>query len=293
MARWAHWPRFVFTGLFVLTGSLAGGCGYIRSVAIGDLMAEVSKTTLQHDDVELVMQALPAYLLLMDSLIEADRDNAELLRAAAEGYTAYAMLVEISDPHRAASMFLRAKDYGAAALIARRPEIADSFSGPFSRFGDIEQHLHKNDLPYVFWAASSWGTWIGAHTESMAALADLPRVMLLMQWVLDRDETFHHGNAHVFLGVYHAALPPILGGDPERALSHFEAALTMTDGQDLMAFVQMARFYARQTFDRELYLCLLERVLASPLGNIPELTLQNAAAQRLARIMLRDVDVYF
>jgi hypothetical protein len=288
MARRAHW-----TFLFVFTGALAGGCGYIRSVAVGDFMAEVSETTRQHDDVDLVLQALPIYLLLMNSLIEADRDNAELLRAAAEGYTAYAILVEANDQQRAARMYLRARDYGTAALIARRPQLAEVFSGPFSGFGGIEQHLHKSDLPYVFWAASSWGAWIGAHTESMSALADLPRVMLLMQWVLDRDETFHHGNAHVFLGVIHAALPPILGGDPELSLSHFEAALTMTDGQDLMAFVQMARFYARQTFDRDLYVSLLERVLASPLGNIPDLTLQNAAAQRLARIMLADVDVYF
>ncbi len=289
MARWALW-----TFLCSFAGTLAGGCGYVRSVAIRDLMAEVAQTTLRHDDVDLVMEALPTYLLLMDNLIEADPGNAELLRAAAEGYFSYAILVETANPSRAAVLYLRAKGYGTAALIARRPAVADLLVGPFPQFENIAQHLHGSDVPFVFWAASTWGAWIAAHPDSMGALADLPRVMVLMEWVLDRDESFRHGSAHVFLGVYHAALPPILGGDPRRAQAHFEAALAMTDGQDLMVYVQMARFYARQIFDRDLYVSLLERVLASPVATtLADLTLQNAAAQSLARTMLADVDVYF
>jgi hypothetical protein len=127
----------------------------------------------------------------------------------------------------------------------------------------------------------------------MEALADLPRVIHLMRWVLDTDEDFRNGNPHVFLGVYHAALPPALGGDPEQALFHFERALAITADHDLMVRVQMARFYARQIFDRELYVRLLEQVIASPLDTVPELTLQNAIARRLAHRLLADVDVYF
>ena len=288
MNRWAHWSC-----LFVFVGTLAGGCGYIRSAAIGDLMEQVTRGTQQHDDVDLVMQALPTYLLLLDSLIDADPADVQLLRTAAEGYTSYAILVEVSDEPRAGRLFGRARDYGTAALVARRPAIADLLSGPVSGFGEVTQHLQQSDVPFVFWAASSWGAWINTHTGSMAALADLPKVMLLMQWVLDQDATYRYGSAHVFLGMYHAALPPILGGDPERAHSHFEKALAMANGQDLMAYVQVARFYARQTFDRELYVSLLEHVLTSEVATYPELTLQNAAAQRIARVMLAEIDVYF
>lgn len=298
MARRAHWfVRNALVGACALSGAftsgILAGCGYVRSVATAGLIEDVSKAALENGDVDLVMQALPTYLLLMEGLIRDDPHNAESLRAAAEGYTAYATLVEADNPRRAADLFARAKHYGTSALIARRPAIDGLLCGPFSGFAEIDNHLRESDLPYVFWAASSWGAWISAHTDSMAALADLPRVIHLMHWVLERDEGFRNGAPHVFLGVYHAALPPLLGGHPEQALSHFERALELTEGHDLMARVQMARFYARQIFDRELYVSLLEQVLATPVDTVPELTLQNAAAQRLARTLLKDVDVYF
>lgn len=270
-----------------------GGCSYIRTTATGGLVEDVSLAALKHDDVDLVLQGMPTYLLLLEGLIEGDRKNAELLRQAAEAYTGYATLIEAAESQRAAALLTHAREYGMAALVARRPAVARLVAGPFSEFEDIDRHLHKADLPYVFWAASSWGAWIGANLNSIAALADLPRVIHLMRWVIERDEHFRHGAPHVFLGVYHAALPPVLGGEPERSLFHFERALEITDGQDHMVRIQMARFYARQIFDRELYVELLEQVLSSPADGVAEFTLQNNAAKRLAETMLQDVDVYF
>ena len=289
MARGIHW---------ILRSLLAGacflaGCGYVRTMAARGLMEDVSQATLQHEDIDLVSQALPTYLLLLEGLIEGDPENAELLLAATEGYTSYALLVEAGDASRAAALYSRAMQYGRRTLIARRPATGELIDGPFSGFGEITNDLRQADLPYVFWAASAWGAWIGAHLSDMEALADLPRVIHLMRWVLDTDEDFRNGNPHVFLGVYHAALPPALGGDPEQALFHFERALAITADHDLMVRVQMARFYARQIFDRELYVRLLEQVIASPLDTVPELTLQNAIARRLAHRLLADVDVYF
>lgn len=283
--------------LLLLAMGLVGGCGTARSHVVHGLMEDVSQAAMLHDDVELVSQSLPTYLLLLDGLLQSDPGNAGLMRSAAEGYTAYAMLVEPSDPPRAARLFARARQFGLDALISHRPEAAGALFGPFASFADIDDHLRDSDLPYVFWAASSWGAWIGSHTSSMEALADLPRVIHLMQWVVQRDETYRNAGAHVFLGVCHAALPPILGGKPAQALYHFERAQTVTQNRDLMVPVQMARFYARQIFDRELYVELLEGVLAArdePVNGMgSDLALQNAIAEQLARQLLEDVDVYF
>ena len=57
--------------------------------------------------------------------------------------------------------------------------------------------------------------------------------------------------------------------------------------------VQKARYYARQVFDRRLYEELLREVLDRPVDAVPELTLQNAAAQRQARLLLDEIDDYF
>lgn len=269
------------------------GCSYLRTAATGGLIRDVYSASLEQEDPVLVSQALPTYLLLMEGLLKSDPDNAEMLRTTAEGYTGYGVLVEVDEPQRAAVIFARARDYGTKALLARRPGIRDLLAGPFSEFVTIDKQLRKDDLAYVFWAASSWGAWIGANLDSMAALADLPRVIHLMHWVLQQDESFRNGGAHLFLGVYHAALPPMLGGKPELARSHFERALELTEGKDLMVRVQMAKFYARQIFDRELYVDQLEIVLQTPANTAPQFTLQNAAAKRLAQSLLKDVDVYF
>ena len=93
--------------------------------------------------------------------------------------------------------------------------------------------------------------------------------------------------------MYHAALPQSLGGNPEKALNHFNTALEINRNQSLMVYVQMARFYARQTFDRALYESLLQKVIAQPIDEIPELTLQNATAQKIARKLLAEADAFF
>ena len=64
-------------------------------------------------------------------------------------------------------------------------------------------------------------------------------------------------------------------------------------GQVLMVYVAKAKFYARNTFDRELYESLLNQALTSPADAVPELTLQNIAAQRQAQILLDQADDFF
>ena len=282
-----------FSLCVILLVGFATSCGYIRSAAIGSLREDVAAASARHDDVDLVAQAVPTFLVLLEGLIESDPDDDELLLAAAESYTAYAALVEVDDPLRARRLYRRAKDYGWEGLVSRRPGLEGLRTAPFAEYSLLDRHLRESDLPWVFWTASAWGAWIASHLESMSALAQLPRVIYLMEWVLERDEGFRGGGPHVFLGVYHAALPPMLGGDPERSRRHFDRALELGGRKDLMVLVQMARFYARQVFDRQLYQDLLQEVLDRPVDEVPALTLQNAAAQRQARLLLEEIDEYF
>ncbi len=278
--------------LMVLAALASTGCGYARSSLAGSLMADVAAATAKHDDVTLVSQAVPTFLLLLEGMIEEDPDNRRLLIEAAKGYTSYGVLVEAEDPERAHRVYSRAMDFGRRAVLGN-DRAAGLLNAPYRDFAKITIILDRKDLEAVFWTASAWGAWISLNTGSMAALADLPRVILLMEWVLEQDETYQGGSPHIFLGVYHAALPPMLGGKPEKARFHFERALELTEEQSAIVFVQMAKFYAVQQFDRELYVSLLERALAIPTGSAPELTLQNEAAHRQARRLLLATDDIF
>ena len=268
------------------------GCAHLRNAAAGSLIEDVATATSRHDDVALVSQAIPTYLLLLEGLVEGSPDDLKLRLAAAQMYVGYATLVEAEDPERASRLYGRAKRHGLRALATKR-KIAPLLAAPFEEFSHIVEELDSGDLELVFWVASSWGAWISTNLNSMAALADLPRVILLMEWIIGQDEGYQDGGPHIFLGIYHAALSPSFGGNLDKSLNHFQRALALSEEKSLMVFVQMARFYARRVFDRELYVSLLNRALESPVDGNPGLILQNAVAKRMARRLLGQVDEFF
>jgi len=96
----------------------------------------------------------------------------------------------------------------------------------------------------------------------------------------------------MYLGVLNSILPASLGGKPEVAKAHFEQAMNLSEGKNLLAPVMYAEKYARLMFDRELHDRLLKAVLeADP--NVHGLTLQNTYAQEQAKALLADADDYF
>lgn len=269
------------------------GCGARLKAAVASAFIEdVAAATARHDDIDLAAQAAPTYLLLLEGLLQDNPDNPRLLTALAEAYVSYGTLVEVEDPERARRLYRRAMTHGLRAL-AQKKALAPLLDAPYAEFSRISERLKAKDAQTVFWAALSWGAWISASTESMAALADLPKVILLMEWVVQQDETLYFGSPHVFLGVYHAALPPAFGGNPEKALYHFDRAMALSHNSALMVYVQKARFYARQIFDRELYESLLRQALDLPGDRVPELALQNAAARKMAKKLLEETDAFF
>ena len=271
---------------------LSGCAGKIKTAIASTFILDVATATAKHDDLALVAQGAPTYLLLLEGLLESNPNHKELLRSTAEAYLSYGTFLEADAPQQASLSYSRAKQYSQKAL-AQNHKIAPLLNAPFREFSTLDTHLKAKDLELVFWVASSWGAWVSVNTTSMAALADLPKVIYLMEWILTQDETFYYGSPHIFLGIYHGALPKMLGGSPEKSLYHFNRALEISDNKMLIVHVQMAKFYARQIFDRQLYESLLHQALALPVNSIPELTIQNVAAQKMARLLLKETDEFF
>ena len=258
----------------------------------GSLMKDVAQASARQDDVVIFTDAVPTFILLLEGLLESDPNNRELLTSASQLYVSYGTLVEASEPARARNLYARAKSYGQRAL-AQKKGVDQLMARPYVEFVQLLEHLDESDVRMVFWAASSWGAWIGASLDSMAALAEMPKVIVLMEWVLKTDESLEFGSPHVFLGVYHATLPPSLGGNPDKARVHFERALEISRNRALMVHVLMAKYYARQIFDREMYVSLLNEALQRPVDGEESLALQNTAAKAHARKLLEETDEFF
>lgn len=268
-----------------------GGCASLVGSATGRLAGSVSSAILNQNDVETVRDGAPAYLLMVDGLIEGDPHSETLLLAGAELYGAYAGAF-VDDAARARRLAAKAREYGRRALCERTPELCAAVAGPFDPFADRLDDVTRADVPVLYGFAAAWAGWVQANADDWEAVADLPKIEAAMVRVTELDEAYDHGQAHLYLGVLDTLRPPSLGGRPEEGRRHFERAIALSGGRDLMVKVLFAKHYARLVFDRELHDRLLHEVLAAD----PEergLTLGNTLAQREARTLLADADAYF
>ncbi len=279
----------LFSALLML--SALTGCASIVSSATDKLAGNLSNAILDQDDPETVEAGVPAYLLLTDSLIAGDPQNEHQLLAGSKLYGAYASAF-VKDPERTKRLARKARDYGDRALCVHGSRLCDLYARPFDDFAALLATLKKGDVPVLYASASAWAGWIQANSSDWNAIAYLAKVKAVMVRVAELDEAYDHGEAHLYLGVIASLLPPALGGKPEEGRAHFERAIELSAGRDLMAKVEFARRYARGTYDRELHDRLLHEVLAADV-HASGLTLSNALAQRLARELLASADSYF
>ncbi len=267
------------------------GCASMMSSATGRLASDLSDAILEQNDPETVEAGAPAYLLLIDSLIRDNPESEDLLRSGAKLYGAYAG-VFVKDAERAQRLTDKSRAYAERALCVHRAELCGLGQRPYDDYRTTLAGLDKDNVPTLFTFASAWAGWIQARSGDWNAIADLAKVRAAMERVVVLDETYERGSAHLYLGVMTTLLPPALGGKPEEGRGHFERAIVLSQGHDLMAKVEYARRYARLVFDRPLHARLLNEVLQAP-AMAPGLTLSNTLAQRAARELLKSADSYF
>ena len=275
----SHAGRWVFAFLIVLLS----GC---MSGSVSRFAENLGRAVGAHDDPVLVRSALPAYLLLIDGLIEGDPHAPALLEAGAWLYTAYAGLLG-DEETRAAKLTERAMTYACRARRCRARRAPDLRA---CRFDVLEKHLAaatKRDVASLYTLGSAWAGWIRAHPEAVSAAADIPRVEAIMERVVALDPSHGDGAAYMILGSLTVLLPADLGGDREKAHRCFEQAVKLSGGKNLMVSVLYARQYAVATGNRTLYRRLLQQVVDAP-AVTREHRLTNTIAREQAQRLLAD-----
>jgi hypothetical protein len=278
---------------FLIVIPLLLSCATNKKLTVGAaalLLEDVVRSSSRQSDLRVIQAGTPAYLMLMDGMVEAWPENERLLIAAAQGYASFASTLE-KDPGYVTVLYGKARNYALKSLEQRGLENPSR-----SKFEDLEnglKNLGKDDVPYLFWAASCWGSWIGSNANSMEALAELPRVELMMRRMLELDETYYYGGPHLFMGMWYAIRPKMAGGNLDKSKTHFQTAIQFGQGKFLMAYVYYAEHYAKRAFDRKLFESLLQNVLDTPADILPDLTLINSVAKKKAKEMLGRVEEYF
>lgn len=260
--------------------------------ATATLLDEVAKASYRQSDLRILREGMPAYLLLIDGMVQAIPDNEQLLIAAAQSYSSFASLfVEDQDKEYANLLYEKGKRYALRSLELRG--LKEPLLRPFDDFREGVIRLGKKDLPYLFWSATCWANWINLNLDSIEAISELPRVEWMMKRALELDEGFYYGGPHLFIGIWFASRPKIAGGDLKKAQEHFLKALDLGQGNFLMAYVYYANYYARKMMDKNLFTSILQKVLETPADISPDLILVNTVAKKKAKELLSHTEEYF
>lgn len=247
----------------------------------------------EENDLALAEQAIASDLKLLEGLIKSDPENEKFLLLACQGFGSYSLgFVEDTNPERAQVFYLRARDYGLRILI-KKQDFGKVINGSIDRLEAALKKFDKNDVPALFWTANNWASWINRNFTDPQALADLPKVQLMMQRVLELDESYFYGGAHLFFGTIYALRPPLLGGNIEKAKQHFDRCFEFSQQKFLLPYVYYARYYATRTLDEELFKLTLTKILETPDDVLKGQQLPNAIAKQKAESLLKQIGDFF
>ncbi len=211
---------------------------------------------------------------------------------ATKAFGAYAtVLYEKGQVERAVNMSIKSREYG-INLLEQLPGLKNINTNTLAAIDLSLEKISQGKVGDLFWGAYGWAIWIQYQSGAPAAIVDLPIVEKIMLRVVDLDESYYYGGAHIFLGAYYGSRPQILGGKPEESSQHFERALILNDRKFMLTHVAYAETYARTMFDRKLYLELLTEVIEQPLAD-SDMASSNKLAKVKAEKLLIQIDDFF
>ena len=287
---------------------LSGGCS-IKKIAVNkfaDALASTGTTFEGDEDPDLVGDALPFALKLMESLLAESPRHAGLLLATASGFTeySYAFVGQKSEREftenleesnvlrgRARRLYLRGRAYGMRALEVR-----------YRGFGEALQHqqaaalarVRKRDVPLLYWTAAAHGLAISASKDDPEMIAQLPVVEAFVQRAMELDEGWNEGALPEFLIDIEASRAGVKPAEREaRIARYYDQALRFSGERRASLFVSRAENSSIPAQNRAEFQALLDRALAIDPGQHPETRLANLLAQRRARWLLGRIEDLF
>jgi len=238
--------RIRYLAALVLLGLVLDGCS-IRRMAVnklGNALASGGTTFESDDDPDLVGEALPFSLKLMESLLAESPRHTGLLLAATSGFTQYSYAfvgqpaeraftesVEESNALRGRSrrLYLRARAYGMRALEVRYPGFGAAIDqDPPAALARVR----KRDVALLYWTAAAHGLAISASKDDPEMIAQLAVVEAFIRRAMELDEAWNEGALPEFLINIEAARSGVSAAELQARIRRcYEQALSLSGGR--------------------------------------------------------------
>ena len=264
---------------------------------LGGALAGLGTSLASDPDPELVRDAVPFSLKLIETLLAESPKDPQLLLAATKGFGQYSyafVLLEADELEekdkaaaqaartRASKLFLRARDYGMRGLELNHPNFRETLKAdPKSAVAALK----PAEVPFIYWTALSWAAALAA-SRDMFMLPQIPQFDALIDRALELDEDWDKGAIHTFLILYEMTSPTRKGDKAARAKQHFDRAVELSQGRQAGPFLAYAENVLVPAKDRAGFEATLKRAIAVDVNADPESRVQNLVAQRRARWLL-------
>ncbi len=279
--------------LVTLLGASVAACSVKRMAVdvIGDALAGGGGVWLSDEDPELIGEAIPFALKTYESLLAVSPGHQGLLFAAANGFTAYAYLLQNRADRldgadlerarelraRASRLYRRGRDYALRGLDVAHAGFSDRIRRDTTA---ALAATTEDDVPFLYWAGAAWAGALSAAKDDLDLIAELPIAGALVGRALELDETYRSGAAHEFFISYEGGRP---GGSAERAREHYRRALELSDGVRASVHLALAETVAVPEQNLAEFRSLIAAALAVDPERAPEIRLVNTIAGRRAR----------
>jgi predicted anti-sigma-YlaC factor YlaD len=295
-------------GAVALLAILCGGCS-IKRIAVnklGNALASSGTTFEGDNDPDLVGEALPFGLKLMESLLAESPRHTGLLLAVTSGFTeySYGFVGQLADRvftenieqsnllrGRARRLYLRARAYGMRAFEVRYPGFADRLEKDQRA---ALARVRKRDVPLLYWTAAAQGLAISASKDDPEMIAQLPVVEAFVRRAMELDPAWNAGALPEFMMNLEAARADVaLAERLARIDRYYGEALRLSAGKRASVFLS----YAENSCIPAQNLSRFRETLGRALRLDPELDiptrLANLLAQRRASWLLSRTEELF
>ncbi len=268
------------------------------------LSTRLSASFASDSDPELVRDAVPFSLKLIESLMAENPHDDGLLYSATKGFTqyAYAFLQQDADEiedrdrvqasalrQRAAKLYLRARDYGMQGLEQHHSGFGLALKANPAK---AVEKLTLREVPLIYWTGLSWAGALSA-SRDFTMLPQIPQFEALMDRALELQPSFNDGALHNFFINFEMSSPTRKGDKAGRARRHFEDAVAISHGLLAGPYVNYAESAMVPAKNRAEFESLLKTALKIDVNQKPDDRLQNLIFQRRARWLLDRADRLF
>ncbi len=209
----------------LLVGLFLPGCTLTPGPSADDIAAGLARVP----ETGIIRDGLPAYIIMIESLLNRTPENPELLEAAARLYSLYGGYF-VDEQTRAENLTTRALDYALIAADRRIPGMGLARSSSYQDFKRLVNNTVRDDIDTLFFIGSIWLDWVRVRRDELDAVADLPMIQLLMQRIAVFEAGYHGGMATLYL----ALLASMEDADNDQIRGYFALASEQAAGKHLL-----------------------------------------------------------